>query len=157
MLLCCASPNQPGGQSSRTRTVVQICAVVAILGLAAFFAFRGSSEDEQLDTPESAVTYICWHDGHTFKLTPAQWAKLLKQGEVGHVAKGNQAPASDARDQRGGSTGGPIRAVRCPKCKKFSCVMALDCPDGTQVPTITAEGQVGQCPTAAQDPQSRQR
>jgi len=155
MLLWFASPKQPDGRQSRTRTVMQICAAVAILGLAAFFAFRGSSEDEQLDTPESAVTYICWHDGHTFKLTPAQWHDLLKQGEVGHVAKGSPGPASEGREQRGGSSGGPIRAVRCPKCKQFSCVTALDCPDGTQVPSVTRDGQVGQCPPAGQAPQSR--
>jgi hypothetical protein len=148
MLLFFASPKHAGDEPGRTGRIVKICLAVVLLGLAAFFAFRGSSENEQLDTPESAVTYICWEDGYTFKLTPAQWEKLLKQGEIGHVAKGAPGAASEARQQRGGSTGGPIRAIRCPKCGKFTCVMPIDCSDGTQVPSITADGQVGRCPPA---------
>ena len=134
-------------ESSRTGTVVKIAAVVVCLAAAVFFAVRGSSDDDQLDTPESAVTYICWHDAHTFKLTPAQWDTLLKQGDVQPVGKGGDAAAS-GREQRSGG-GGPIRAVKCPKCQKFSCVVARDCPGGTYVPSITAEGQVGECPNSA--------
>jgi hypothetical protein len=157
MLSFFASPKQASDEPGRTGTIVKICLAVALLGLAAFFAFRGSSENEQLDTPESAVTYICWDDGYTFKLTPAQWDKLLKQGEIGHVAKGAAGAVSGVRQQRGGSTGGPIRAVRCPKCGKFTCVMALDCPDGTQVPSITADGQIGRCPPDAESSRTNGR
>ncbi len=137
-----ASQAEPG----RTSTIVKIAVACVILAAAVFFALRGSSEDDQLDTPESAVTYICWHDNHSFKLTPAQWDTLLKQGDVQPVGKGGEVIAS-SREQRGGG-GGPIRAVKCPKCGKFSCVIALDCPDGTQVPSITAKGQVGECPNS---------
>jgi hypothetical protein len=131
-------------ESSRTPAMVKIAVAVAALGGALFFALRGSSENKQLDTPESAVTYICREDNHTFKLTPAQWDKLLKQGEVRPVSKPT-AEGSTARRQRGGA-GSPLRAVKCPKCGKYSCVLALDCPGGKQVPSVTADGQLGQCP-----------
>ncbi|MDM8007466.1 MAG: hypothetical protein QUV05_15105 [Phycisphaerae bacterium] len=135
-------------ETGRTKTIVQIVAACVLFAAAAFYVLRRSSEDDQLDTPESAVTYICWHDNHTFKLTPAQWDTLLKQGDVQPVSKGGAPAATSGREQRGGG-GGPIRAVKCPQCGKFSCVLALDCPDGTQVPSITAKGQVGECPNSA--------
>ncbi|MGQ9651187.1 MAG: hypothetical protein ACUVXJ_13840 [Phycisphaerae bacterium] len=138
-----ASQEEPG----RTKTILKVVTACVMLAAAAFFALRASSEDDQLDTPESAVTYICWHDNHTFKLTPAQWDRLLKQGDVQPVGRGGAAAATTGREQRGGG-GGPIRAVKCPKCGKFSCVLALDCPDGIQVPSITVDGQVGECPNS---------
>lgn len=145
MLLCFASQKPTGDGPGRGWMITKVGIGVAALVAAVLFALRGSSEDEQLDTAESAVTYICWNDGHTFKLTPAQWGQLLEQGDCKTISVG--ASTGDGR-QDGRSGSGAIQVVKCPKCQSFTCVIALDCPDGTKAPSITADGQAGQCPPA---------
>jgi hypothetical protein len=146
MFMCSALQTEAGNGPGRKSTVAKIAVVAAALAAAVFFALRESSQDKQLDTPDSAVTFICWDDGNTVKLTPAQWARLLEQGEVQTINPG-KSPTSTDPNVRGKSSGSRLTAVRCPKCRKFTCVVALDCPGGKQVPSVTAEGKPGECPS----------
>ena len=55
---------------------------VLIAGVAAFFSLRGTKEEGQLDTPESAVPYICLDCGNQFPVTPADYDRLAKENRV---------------------------------------------------------------------------
>ena len=140
MLLRFASQATSGTKSKLPLVIV----AVLLFGTAGFLAYWSTSSDSaQLDTAESSVDYICWDDGHTFKLTPAQWDALLKKGDIQYP--GGNAPVAAERGSRGGETKG-VRAVKCPKCGKFSCVVALPCPGGKMIPKFTRDGQLAECP-----------
>ncbi len=127
-------------EDSRGASAVKFGLIGAAVIGAGYFAFmRGSAEDRQLDTPESASPYICLDDGHTFKLTPARLDELLKSGG---------AKSAGGEDGRGGAL-----MIRCPKCGKFTSVLAQACPKDQTVFALTAkDGQPGRCPKCGRQP-----
>jgi len=111
----------------------KVAVIVVVIGAAIIFFFRGGAEEEaQLDTPESATTYICLDDGHVFKLTPAAWEKLSKDGGI-------KTPNEDSRIG--------LTLVRCPTTKEYSAVRAAQCPnDQTWFPERMKDFTPGKCP-----------
>jgi len=113
------------------RTVILIVALVALAATAVVSAWRNRDE-RQPDTPESAISYICLECKHVFKMTPADYERISKDGGV-------KAPA-DAQ------TGGMVQ-FRCPSCKKLASVQAVACPnDGTMIPRRLPDRKPGRCP-----------
>ena len=115
--------------SNKRRTIGLIVAMAALAIVAVALAWR-NREEQQPDTPESAMPYVCAECKHNYELTPAGYEKLSKEGGV-------KAPDN----QRG------IVLFRCPSCGKFAGVPAVACPnDGTIAPRRLANGQPGRCP-----------
>ena len=107
-------------------------ALVLVLAVVAVFAWRGDDESAQLDTPESAVPYVCLACEKVFDLTPAAYVKLTEEGGV--------KPPADPEQ-------GGVVMLRCPGCAEFAAVGASICKeDGTPFPRRLANSQPGQCP-----------
>lgn len=112
---------------------IKIGLVVVLLGAAGVIAYTrsGSGKVEQLDTAETATTYVCVECSHSIDLTAAQYAEM--------VAK-NHAEQPASKEPRGDS------ALRCPNCQKPALGMGVKCPkDGTAIPLRTKDGKTGRC------------
>ncbi len=109
---------------------------VALVGLTYFLFLKSADNNAQLDTPDSATPYVCWDDGHVFRLTPAEWERWSKEGRV----------KAEGATEAGGDLNRNARLlVQCPKCGKFTCVRGLECPNGKIVPFVTRDNQAGKC------------
>ena len=143
--------SEGGGETTSSSTAakaIKIVIILAAVATGAFFAFRPSADKQQSDDPTLASTYICWEDKYTFKLTPAEWDEMLKRGDTKAIKVGSSPGEGHSRGgdtANAGDTGG-IRALKCPKCHKFTCVEATQCPNGTFVPAFLPDGSIGQCP-----------
>lgn len=115
-----------------------VVAVVALLGAAGYFTWTSTSPKiVQPDTPDSAAPCICMACGETFRLTPAGYSRLSKEGGV-------------RRD--GDGRGGRVH-IRCPKCGKLEAVNAMECPkDQSIFPLTDKNGQPGKCPKCGWQP-----
>lgn len=118
--------------STRGRAV-KVALVVVLLGVTGFITYsRTRAEPGQLDTPESADTYVCLECGQSFALTPAKLDNLLRNGGV-------------QTRTLGALKGTPF--VRCEKCGQFAALMARICPnDGTPLSPRGKDGKPGKCP-----------
>jgi hypothetical protein len=114
---------------------IPIAIMVVCLTVAAylFFSHREAAGEGQLDTAESATTYICPADSTVLNVTPATFEKMLNSGEAG--------------PREGASRRKPGLYLRCPKCAKRIMVIAVKCPkDGTQFAPIDADSKPVACP-----------
>ncbi len=116
--------------TSRTRAI-QIVALVLLVGAAGYLAFIRGGSVEQLDTAETAATYVCVECGHGIDLTPAAYAKIITEA---------RAARANTRETRGSSF------LPCPKCGKAALGLGCKCPkDGTPVPQAGKDGKPGRC------------
>ena len=113
--------------------MVKVTVIVVALGGALFLFLRGGSETVQTDAPASAVSYLCPDDGHLFKVTPAGFEQLEKNGDI-------RSP--DPVEGTG------VLMIRCPKCRQIRAVRAVRCPaDQSPLARRLPDGQPGRCPT----------
>lgn len=127
------SGEQPGESSSVQ--LLKIAVIVVALAGAVFFLWRSRSEEEgQPDTAESAVTYICIDDGHTFEVTPAGFKRMSEEGKV---------KSSEADSELGGG----VVLLICPTSGQSTAVRAIQCPhDQTWFARRLPDRTVGKCP-----------
>lgn len=115
--------------------LVKIGVIVAALTAAGYFAWRaGSGASDQLDTPESAVPYVCLNCAATLSMTPADYDRAINTPRP-------PPPAGSEEPMRGRSSG-----VYCEKCGQRTLVLGTRCPkDGTVVAKRGKDGRSGKC------------
>ncbi|GMV98038.1 MAG: hypothetical protein AMXMBFR83_23910 [Phycisphaerae bacterium] len=113
---------------------MKIAVIVLALSAAGYFTWRSRAPgDEQADTPESAVPYVCANCGQVVRLTPADFDRIINTPRPG---------AARSEETRGRSQG-----LFCEKCNQAALFLGATCPkDGTIVPKLAQDGSAGRCP-----------
>lgn len=123
----------------QTGLYIKIGVVALALVGACFFAFRSNSGVKQLDTPESAVPYVCTACGNVLEVTPAGFDRLMK----------------DSAGAGGNEERGRGLTLKCPNCSKLAVVKAARCPkDKTAFPIRAQKGEPPKCPKCGWSPQA---
>ncbi len=122
--------------SSKSRVIVLV-AIAAVLAVAVLFALvRRQSEEAGEVSADAQTLYVCTEDGHSFTLTPAQFAE-----------QSAGAPPTGEMER------GQLPRAKCPQCGQRTAVLGIRCPkDQTPIGTQTRDGQPPRCPQCGVNP-----